>query len=470
MKKTTDNVYTDSGLTSDTKYTYRVRAYYYNPSTKKTYYGAWAYANAMTWGSALDLKASAASTTSVKLSWKKVSGANGYEIYRYVGNGDSKYDNGEGSFSKKQLIKTIKKSTTKTYTDKGLTAGESYGYVVRAYRIKNGKTYYIDEYAEASLALDGVVLDKVTQSVKNGKTTVTWKKVPAAKGYLIERYDTDTNTWKSVKKITKNSTVKYVLPAVTGDKTSVRYRIRAYSGKKYSSAATVYTYRHIATVGTVKAKASAKNGSVTVTWKKVSGANYYKVYRTTSSASVLDSETGAIGTAIGATALRSYTVDADAYNGYLGRDYVTGTSFVDKKVSYKNQYGEEVILTDGPQKGVKYYYYVKAFKIVDEDYNAAEAAKNDISLTNFDAVSSYGYSKAASATVTSAKVGAATIKSVKSGKKNQATITLKKKVSGAVSYEIYRSSKKNSGYKKIGTTTKISYTDKTAKSEEDLLL
>ncbi len=462
--KTTDDVYTDSGRASDTSYTYRVRAYYYNPSTKKSYYGAWAYASATTWGSSLELKAAAASATSVKLSWNKVTGANGYEIYRYVGDGASVDTKGTGSFSKKQLVKTIKKTATKTYTDKGLTAGVSYTYVVRAYRVQNGKTYYIDEAAEVKLGLSSVVITKQTQSAKTGKTTVTWNKVAAAKGYLIEKYDDVTRTWKTTKKISKNTTVKYTFPAVTGTDISATYRIRAYNGKKYSAAKEINIYRSIAVAGTVKAKASAKNGTITVSWKKVSGADYYKVYRTTSSWSLKDAVTGTIGSVAGLKNLYSYTQDTVYPGNYTESSYVTTTSYVDKKVSYTNKFGEEVVVAEGPQAGVKYYYYVLAYKIVDEDYNAAQAAKDEIPLTNYTSVSSYGYSKAASATVTSAKVSKAAIKSVKSSKKNQVTVTIKKKISGATSYLVYRSTKKASGYSRVGTTTKLTYTDKTAKS------
>ena len=66
---------------------------------------------------------------SVKLTWKKVSKATGYEVYRK----SSK----KGSYKK---IATIKKGTTVKYTNKKLKKHKKYTYKVRAYRTVNKKT------------------------------------------------------------------------------------------------------------------------------------------------------------------------------------------------------------------------------------------------------------------------------------------------------------------------------------------
>ena len=464
LAKTTDSIYKDSKLTSDTKYTYRVRAYYFNTKNGKTYYGAPAYVSAVTWGSDLALKAIPASTTSVKLSWKKVSGANGYEIYRRVGTGDvvatGTYSESTGYFEKMQLVKKITNAGTKSYTDKGLDEGASYYYVVRAYREKDGKQYYISEGTGVSLGLTAPGILKETQSTKNGKTKITWSRVVAAKGYLIEKKDKANGTWQKVKDIKKNSTVSYTFPAMTGEDTFVTYRIRAYAGKKYSSATEVTVYRSIAAVSGVKAKASS-NGSITVSWKKVPGADYYRVYRTTSSKYYKDGVTGKINMPYSCILLDSYK-DVNDY----GQSYVTTTKFVDQKISYIDQYGEEIVINQGPASGVKYYYYVVAYKIVDEDYNAAEAAKNDTDLTRFTNISSYGCAKPVSAKAATVKPAAPKIKAVKSSKKKQVTVTLSGQVKGAVKYEIYRSTNSKKGFKLVGTTTKTTYTDKKAASKK----
>lgn len=67
----------------------------------------------------------------VKVSWKKVSGTNGYEVYRATSK-DGKY----------KKVKTIKKGNTVSYTDKKVSSGKKYYYKVKAYRTVNGKKVY----------------------------------------------------------------------------------------------------------------------------------------------------------------------------------------------------------------------------------------------------------------------------------------------------------------------------------------
>lgn len=80
-------------------------------------------------GKVASFKAKNVKKKSVKLTWKKVSKANGYEVYRK----SSK----KGSYKK---IATIKKGTTVKYTNKKLKKHKKYTYKVRAYRTVNKKT------------------------------------------------------------------------------------------------------------------------------------------------------------------------------------------------------------------------------------------------------------------------------------------------------------------------------------------
>ena len=68
----------------------------------------------------------------VTITWKKVTKATGYEVYRATSR--------NGKYKK---IATIKKNSTVKYTDsKGLKKGKTYYYKVRAYKKSGSKTYY----------------------------------------------------------------------------------------------------------------------------------------------------------------------------------------------------------------------------------------------------------------------------------------------------------------------------------------
>ena len=67
----------------------------------------------------------------IKVSWKKVSAANGYEVYRAT------KENG-----KYKKVKTVTKKKTVSFTDKSLKKGKTYYYKIRAYRMIKGKKVY----------------------------------------------------------------------------------------------------------------------------------------------------------------------------------------------------------------------------------------------------------------------------------------------------------------------------------------
>jgi hypothetical protein len=79
--------------------------------------------------SKVTLKSATAGNKQVKLSWKKVSNATGYYVYRSTSK--------NGTYKK---VATIKKNTTVSYTDSNLKSKKTYYYKVVAYKTKDGKT------------------------------------------------------------------------------------------------------------------------------------------------------------------------------------------------------------------------------------------------------------------------------------------------------------------------------------------
>jgi hypothetical protein len=121
--------YTDTAVSSGTTYSYQVRAYLKYDSN---YFGEFSAIASMTTAPAKvgSLKLTAASKA-VTLKWSKVSGASGYEIYRY-----------NSTTKKYEKVKTIKGTSTLTWKNTKLTKGKTYKYKVRAYRTYEGTTYY----------------------------------------------------------------------------------------------------------------------------------------------------------------------------------------------------------------------------------------------------------------------------------------------------------------------------------------
>lgn len=144
------------------------------------------------------LKATKKSYNRIGLSWGKVSGAHGYNIYRY-----------NSSSKKYQLLDCTEGATRTSYTDSSLKTGTKYSYRVKAY-ITVGS---IDvEGAFSNTASATPALAKTTAKLSRyGKQgiRIKWKKVDGANGYQV-RLGTNKKTTKGKKTYTikRGSTLK----------------------------------------------------------------------------------------------------------------------------------------------------------------------------------------------------------------------------------------------------------------------
>ena len=157
--------------------------------------------------------------TGIKLTWKKVTGANGYKVYR-------------GS----TLVKTITSGSTVTYTDtKANTNGTKYTFKIVA------KAATGDSTLSKSLVTYRVARPAISSATNStaGKMTVKWAKNAKATGYQIQ-YSTS-KTFASGNKavsVTSASTVSKVIGSLTKGKTYY-VRMRTYKtvgSTKYWSA------------------------------------------------------------------------------------------------------------------------------------------------------------------------------------------------------------------------------------------
>lgn len=128
--------YTDKKREPARAYKYKVRAY--RSAGGKTSYSSYSdvlYTAAKP-KKVSTLTAKKKTKNSVKLTWKKTTRADGYQIYRY-----------NSTKKKWEKVTTIKKGTTVTYTNKKLKSKKTYQYKVRAYR-QNGNTTAYGSYSD----------------------------------------------------------------------------------------------------------------------------------------------------------------------------------------------------------------------------------------------------------------------------------------------------------------------------------
>lgn len=229
------------------------------------------------------VKAGTVTYNAVTLNWNTVEFAKSYEVYRKAANG--------------QWTK-LTETTGTSYSDQSVAASTAYGYKVIAVTDRWGQrveSSFVDvtvtTAATPSKPDDGNK-PKPDQNVPNltavsagyNSVRLNWSKVEGADGYRIYRATSANGTYKSVATIKNGNITSYTNKKLTTGKTYY-YKIRAYknqNGKKvwkpYSKTVSV-----IPTLTQVKVtKAGVSNRKAVLKWKKVSGANGYLIYRSTS--------------------------------------------------------------------------------------------------------------------------------------------------------------------------------------------
>ncbi len=166
--------------------------------------------NMLTLNKPAGLKATALSTTSIKFSWNKVTGAESYVLY---------YRTGSGKW------KTV--NTTKTSaTVKKLNVGATYKFKVVAVAGSNKSK---DSSTVSATTKPSAVTLKALRSKKKKEVVIEWKKVSGVTGYEIQYSTSKKFTKKTTKTVTikKQSTVKTIIKKLKSKKTYY-VKVRAY--------------------------------------------------------------------------------------------------------------------------------------------------------------------------------------------------------------------------------------------------
>ncbi len=253
-------------LSSNKTYSFKVRAVL--KLYGKIYYGPYSsvYTAYTSLADVKNLKISNVTTSSYKLSWSKVSGAKGYEIYKY----DS---------AKKKYVKT-KTVTETSYKVSGLSAGKSDIYKVRAYKktpVGTLRSTFTDLfYASTSPSKPkGLKASNITKN----SLKLTWKKVPNANCYLVYKYSDKDKKYIKYASLTTNSCNVKKLSANKTYSFKVRAVIKLHGNIYYGAYSSVYTaYTSLADVKNLKIS-NVTTSSYKLSWSKVSGAKGYEIYK-----------------------------------------------------------------------------------------------------------------------------------------------------------------------------------------------
>lgn len=154
----------------------------------------------------------------IKLTWSRVSGADGYRI-TYRKQGDAYY-------------RTLCHTTGTSVKKGNLTDGKKYYFRVEPYRKENGVRYYSSGYRSCSIYTLKKVTGVKVSKVSGSQVKVKWSKVTGASGYQTAR--SASSNFKSFK--TKNVSSRYTYAKINSAKyKTYYYKVRAYrneNGKK----------------------------------------------------------------------------------------------------------------------------------------------------------------------------------------------------------------------------------------------
>ena len=393
------------------------------------------------------------------LTWNTVEGATSYRIYRSTSKG-----------SGYSLLGTV---TATSYTNTGAKAGTTYYYRVKAVNdaglspysnIVSGKVKSVTPKPSAPVV-------KIGHSASSGKPQLTWNAVSGATSYKVYRATSQKGTYSLLGTVTATSYTN------TGAKagTTYYYKVKAVNSAGESAYSNIVSGR--ATVTTLTMGHSATSGKPQLTWKAVSGAASYKVYRATSQKgtySLLGTVTATSYTNTGAKAGTTYWYKVKAVNSagesaysniVSGRATVTTLTMGHSASSGKPQLTWKAVSGAASYRVYRATAKNGAYSVINTTkaltYTNTGAALGTTYYYKVEALNASGKSMGFSAIVEGkvAPVLAVGYSSV-SGKPQLTW----KAVPGATEYQVYRSTQQNSGYTKINTTTSTSYVNTGAKA------
>lgn len=263
----TSTSYTDkSSMKNNTQYIYTVRAY--KGSDRSDYYS-----DGISFTNLSDpvLISAENSQGGIKITWKSVSGAEGYQVYRKT--------------SSSSWIR-IGETTSSNYTDSSsLSSGTKYIYTVRAFKGADRSWYNSSGVNEVKIDTPNLI------SAENSSTGITVKcsSVKGATAYRFYRKNSS-GSWDV---LCDTSSTSYTDKSSLSSGTQYIYTVRAYKGNDRSYFDTEGIAETKLNIPSLSSGENTSSGNVKITWKAVPNAEGYRIYRKTSNTSwtVLSTQT-----------------------------------------------------------------------------------------------------------------------------------------------------------------------------------
>ena len=240
-----------------------------------------------------------ASSGKPMLTWNTVEGATSYRIYRSTSRG-----------SGYSLLGT---TTATSYTNTGAKAGTTYYYRVKACNDAGLSPYsnIVSGQVKSVTPKPSAPVVKIGHSAASGKPMLTWNAVSGATSYKVYRATSQNGTYSLLGTVTATSYTN------TGAKAGVTYyyKVKAVNSAGESAYSNIVSGR--ATVTTLTMGHSASSGKPQLTWKAVSGAASYKVYRATAkngAYTVINTTKALTYTNVGAALGTTYYYKVEALN------------------------------------------------------------------------------------------------------------------------------------------------------------
>ena len=222
-------------------------------------------------------KTKVANASRIDISWTRDNAFNGYEIHMATSK--------NGKYTRVGTVITVGTATTANFKHTGLKAGTTYYYKIRGY-VQLGTSRLFSSYTPV------VSRKQIVSKVENVKVAnqsadslrLAWNKVDNASGYEVYQATSKNGKYTRIATLNKSSSTAFTVKRLSPKRT-YHYKVRAYRNvdkvKRNGKYSNVISKKVVLAKPTLTAKAKSRT-AIDLSWKKVSGAKEYEIYRATS--------------------------------------------------------------------------------------------------------------------------------------------------------------------------------------------